>query len=53
MSCSPQGNCWCAELPHGPMPDSITTENQGCLCRNCLEERLRGLELKRQGTAKV
>jgi hypothetical protein len=32
MTCRPEGGCWCAELPHVPMP----IDAQGCLCRNCL-----------------
>ena len=30
--CEPQAACWCAELPHGPMPEQAT----GCLCPVCL-----------------
>lgn len=32
MACDPQGACWCAELPHGPVP----AESPGCLCPACL-----------------
>jgi hypothetical protein len=48
MSCKPEGGCWCAELPRGPMPVLQAGETTGCLCRNCLEEQLRALE-ERQG----
>jgi len=41
MSCNPEGDCWCAELPPGPMPVLKAGETTGCLCRNCLVERLR------------
>src|SRR6266478_4975413 len=37
MICNPKGNCWCAELPHGPMP----TETDSCLCRDCLLKDLK------------
>jgi hypothetical protein len=47
MSCKPEGDCWCAELPHGPMPVLTAGETTGCLCRNCLVEQLQ--ELERQG----
>ncbi|HEX3543598.1 MAG TPA: cysteine-rich CWC family protein [Candidatus Acidoferrum sp.] len=47
MSCKPEGDCWCAELPHGPMPVLKIGEATGCLCRNCLEAQLQ--ELQRQG----
>jgi len=32
MTCDPQGACWCAELPHAPMPP----QTAGCLCPACL-----------------
>lgn len=38
MSCKPEGGCWCAELPHGPMPVVSAGEVEGCLCRSCLEK---------------
>jgi hypothetical protein len=41
MSCKPEGGCWCAELPHGPMPVVAAGEVEGCLCRSCLEKQLR------------
>src|ERR1700733_5262332 len=41
MSCNPEGDCWCAELPHGPVPVLKAWETSACLCRTCLEERLR------------
>jgi hypothetical protein len=37
MICNPTGDCWCSELPHGPMP----TGTGGCLCRDCLTEELK------------
>src|SRR5262249_48085815 len=36
MTCDPKGDCWCAELPHGPM----TTKTEGCLCLGCLSKEL-------------
>jgi len=45
MICNPQGNCWCMELPHGPMPMASAGEEEGCLCRACLERKLHGLEV--------
>jgi hypothetical protein len=41
MSCNPEGDCWCLELPHGPMPALKAGEAEGCLCRSCLEKQLR------------
>jgi hypothetical protein len=32
MTCQQEAGCWCAELPHVPMPAG----DEGCLCRNCL-----------------
>jgi hypothetical protein len=26
MSCDPAGDCWCKELPHGPMPTTKIVE---------------------------
>ena len=28
MSCDPAGDCWCKELPHGPMPAGNILEPQ-------------------------
>jgi hypothetical protein len=39
MTCQPQGGCWCAELPHIPMP----ADGEGCLCRNCLLAKIEAL----------
>jgi hypothetical protein len=39
MSCTPEGNCWCFELPPHPKPAATG----GCLCRDCLRS---DLELK-------
>jgi len=36
MICRPEGGCWCAELPHLPVP----TDKEGCLCRNCLRAKI-------------
>jgi hypothetical protein len=49
MSCMPEGGCWCAELPKGPMPVIAegSTDAVGCFCRECLRQ-----ELERQGAAK-
>jgi hypothetical protein len=43
MSCTPEGDCWCMELPHGPMPLPGAGEAEGCLCRTCLERKLHEL----------
>jgi hypothetical protein len=40
MTCQPEGGCWCAELPHVPMP----TDAGGCLCRNCLRAKIEELQ---------
>jgi len=40
MTCQPEGGCWCAELPHVPMP----TDAEGCLCRNCLLAKIEALQ---------
>ena len=45
MTCQPEGGCWCAELPHVPMP----TDAQGCLCRNCLRAKIEALEKPGKG----
>jgi hypothetical protein len=37
MTCQPEGNCWCAELP----PRLTQPQPGGCLCRSCLEHDLR------------
>ena len=47
MRCEPAGDCWCKELPHGPMPEATVT---GCLCRVCLENDLRELGLLREAS---
>jgi hypothetical protein len=39
MTCQPEGGCWCAELPHVPMP----ADAEGCLCRNCLLAKIEAL----------
>ena len=36
--CSPEGACWCSELP--PMP--LTGER--CFCPNCLRQRIAELQ---------
>lgn len=46
MSCNPQGKCWCKELPKGPM--RVSEELEGCLCRGCLEGRLKEIEGQRE-----
>jgi hypothetical protein len=40
MTCQLEGGCWCAELPHVPMP----ADAKGCLCRNCLLAKIKGLQ---------
>jgi hypothetical protein len=36
MTCQPEGGCWCAELPHVPMP----ADAKGCLCPTCLRAKI-------------
>jgi 23S rRNA (adenine2503-C2)-methyltransferase len=40
MACDPQTACWCADLPHGPVPamsgKDMATASAGCLCPVCL-----------------
>jgi hypothetical protein len=52
MSCNPEGDCWCMELPHGPMPVASAGEAEGCLCRACLEQKLHELEVGVKPTVK-
>jgi hypothetical protein len=40
MTCKQESGCWCAELPHVPMP----TDDDGCLCRNCLLAKIEALQ---------
>jgi hypothetical protein len=41
MTCQPEGDCWCAELPHViPMP-AADTQSTGCLCRACLLKKIK------------
>jgi hypothetical protein len=40
MSCQQDAGCWCAELPHVPMPAG----DEGCLCRNCLLAKIEALK---------
>lgn len=37
MVCTPEGGCWCAELPHLLQVPEGTA---GCMCRRCLEEEV-------------
>lgn len=40
MTCKQEPGCWCAELPHVPMPAG----DEGCLCRNCLLAKIAALK---------
>jgi len=40
MTCQPEGGCWCAELPHVPMP----ADSEACLCQNCLRAKIEALQ---------
>jgi len=40
MTCKQESGCWCAELPHVPMP----ADEEGCLCRNCLLAKIEALQ---------
>jgi hypothetical protein len=40
MTCTQEADCWCAELPHVPMPADAV----GCLCRNCLLAKIEALQ---------
>jgi hypothetical protein len=42
MTCQPEEGCWCADLPHLPMPDK--EQSTGCLCRACLLEKIKAAE---------
>jgi hypothetical protein len=42
MTCQPEGGCWCADLPHVPLPANL--ESTGCLCRTCLLEKIKAAE---------
>ena len=41
MICQPEGGCWCAELPHVPMP----ADGEGCLCPTCLRAKIESLRI--------
>jgi len=42
MSCMPEGECWCMELPPRlPVPDGAA----GCFCPECLEAAARPLDI--------
>jgi hypothetical protein len=41
MTCRPEGGCWCAELPHVPVPANA----EGCLCRTCLRAKIESLQI--------
>ncbi len=49
MTCQPEGGCWCAELPHIPMPPDW--QSTGCLCRACLMEKIKAAEAERSSGA--
>jgi len=40
MTCTQEAGCWCAELPHVPMP----ADDEGCLCRDCLLAKIETLQ---------
>jgi hypothetical protein len=40
FACSPQGGCWCMELPPTPVV------GDQCLCRDCLQALIRGHEAR-------
>ncbi len=46
LECTPEGRCWCMELP--PLPITGDISALSCLCRRCLEERVRECEAARQ-----
>jgi hypothetical protein len=46
MECNPEGDCWCKEMPHGPM----AADANGCMCAECLKSELKKIvsaDLKR------
>jgi hypothetical protein len=42
MNCTPEGDCWCKELPALPMPE----DNAGCMCMECLKNELKSRDTK-------
>ncbi len=45
FECTPEGACWCMELP--PLPITGDLSGERCFCRRCLEERVREAEAGR------
>ena len=45
LECTPEGACWCMELPPLPITGDISGER--CLCPPCLEQRVREAEAER------
>jgi hypothetical protein len=42
MICNPEGECWCAQFPHGPM----RADAKGCFCPDCLRKELQSSKAK-------
>jgi len=40
INCEPNGNCWCKQLNYKIKKSNINTQNEKCLCKDCLKERL-------------
>jgi hypothetical protein len=45
FDCHLEDNCWCAELPHIPLPQNL--DSAGCLCRACLLAKIKAAEASR------
>ena len=40
INCEPNGNCWCKQLNYKIKKSNINTQNEKCLSKDCLKERL-------------
>jgi hypothetical protein len=41
FECKQSPGCWCADLPWTvPVPSDRTDNSKGCLCPNCLPEKI-------------
>jgi hypothetical protein len=42
MTCNPEGECWCAQFPPGPLP----ADAKACFCPDCLRRELQSSNAK-------